>query len=60
VEILEKDNLLQNAIYVSRATMDYQKIVYNLKEIQNDKCDYFSMIMIKKNENDGILFNFEL
>jgi len=60
VEILEKENLLQNAIYVSRATMDYQKIVYNLKEIQNDKCDYFSMIMIKKNENDGILFNFEL
>jgi precorrin-2 methylase len=37
-----------------------KKIVYNLKEIQNDKCDYFSMIMIKKNENDGILFNFEL
>lgn len=57
VEILEKENLLQNAFYVSRATMEYEKIVYDLKEIQNDKCDYFSMVVIKKNENDGILFN---
>lgn len=58
IEILEKEKLLQNAIYVSRATMEYQKIVYNLKEIQNDKCDYFSMVIIKKNENEGILFKY--
>ena len=56
VELLEKEGLLDKAVYVSKATMQYQQIIVDLKSIQNDKCDYFSMVVVKKLGNDGVLF----
>lgn len=55
VEILEKENLLDRAVYISKATMKDESIIYDLKSIKNDRCDYFSMVMIKKNERNGVL-----
>ncbi len=55
VQILEKEGLLDCSVYVSRATMPYQKIEYNLKNIQNDSCDYFSMVVVRKTERSGVL-----
>jgi precorrin-2/cobalt-factor-2 C20-methyltransferase len=55
VAALEAEGLLDRAVYVSKATMEQQLIVTDLPSIQNDKCDYFSMVMVKKNDRSGIL-----
>lgn len=55
VAVLEAEGLLDNAIYVSKATMEHQKVVVDLASIQNDKCDYFSMVMVKKHDRSGVL-----
>ena len=55
VELLKEENLLDCSTYVSKATMDFQSITTDLEAIKNDNCDYFSMVMVKKNERNGIL-----
>ena len=55
VELLESEGLLDRAVYVSKATMQYQKIVTDISTIKNDKCDYFSMVLVAKRENHGVL-----
>ncbi len=55
VEILKNEGLLDNATYVSKATMDFQMTTTDLESIKNDKCDYFSMVMVKKHERNGVL-----
>lgn len=55
VKILEDENLLECSYYVSRATMEFEKVVRDLRSIQNDKCDYFSMIVVSKRGRSGIL-----
>ncbi len=59
VDILEREGLLERAVYVSKATMEGQKIITDLKSIKNDKCDkcdYFSMVMVKRGKRSGVLF----
>ncbi|MDH5654645.1 MAG: precorrin-2 C(20)-methyltransferase [Spirochaetia bacterium] len=53
IDILTEKGLLNRSVYVSRATMDGQSIVTDLNLIKNDKCDYFSMIMVSKKERSG-------
>ena len=53
VEILESQNLLEKSVYVSRATMDGQSIITDMDSIKNDKCDYFSMVMVCKQSRNG-------
>jgi precorrin-2/cobalt-factor-2 C20-methyltransferase len=55
VRILEAEGLLDVSYYVSRATMEYEKVVTDIRSIQNDKCDYFSMIVVSKRGRSGIL-----
>lgn len=55
VRVLQACGLLDNSVYVSKATMEHQNVVTDLKSIQNDKCDYFSMVMVKKQDRSGVL-----
>ncbi len=55
VSILEAEGLLDKSVYVSKATMPLQMIESDLKKIANDKCDYFSMVMVSKGERNGVL-----
>ncbi|AVV81157.1 precorrin-2 C(20)-methyltransferase [Leptospira santarosai] len=55
VSILKDLNLLRNASYVSYGTTDRQKIVKNLETIQNESCDYFSMVIISIRKRKGAL-----
>ncbi len=53
VELLQEEGLLDHAVYVSKATMEEEKIIWDLASIKNDRCDYFSMVVIcKKNRSD--------
>lgn len=55
IEALEREGLLDSAIYVSKATTRQQKIVREISKIKNDRCDYFSMVVVSKKNRSGIL-----
>lgn len=55
VKALERTELLDKAVYISKATTRQQKVVRNLKSIEKDRCDYFSMIVVAKRTNSGVL-----
>jgi len=54
-EAIEAEGLLDRAVYVSKATMPQQKIVRDIASIKNDRCDYFSMVVVCKKDRSGIL-----
>jgi precorrin-2/cobalt-factor-2 C20-methyltransferase len=55
VDAIEAEGLLDRAVYVSKATMPQQKIVRDITSIKNDRCDYFSMVVVCKKDRSGIL-----
>ncbi len=55
VEALEAEGLLDSAVYVSKATTQQQKIIRDIAKIKNDKCDYFSMVVVSKKNRSGVL-----
>lgn len=46
--ILNEMNITNNAVYISRAGMDDEKIFRNIKDIKETDLDYFSMVIVKK------------
>ena len=55
VEIIEDEGLLENSVYVERATSADEKVVYDLKSLKGNRCVYFSMVVITKKLRSGIL-----
>jgi len=55
VEALEREGLLNRAVYVSKATTGEERVVHDLREIRNDRCDYFSMVVVARRDRSGIL-----
>ncbi|WP_141732006.1 precorrin-2 C(20)-methyltransferase [Oligoflexus tunisiensis] len=55
VQVLEHEGLLEASVYVERATTDEQRIVHDLRRIRNDRCVYFSMVVVTKKHRNGIL-----
>ena len=55
VEAVERAGLIDRAVYVSKATMEQQKIVTDIRTIRNDRCDYFSMVVVSRKERSGLL-----
>ena len=55
LRVLERTNLLSSAVYVSKATTADERIVRDLTTIRNDKCDYFSMVVVAKKTQSGVL-----
>ncbi len=55
VQVLEEEGLLEQSVYVEKATTDEQRIVHDLKQIRNDRCVYFSMVVVTKKHRSGIL-----
>jgi precorrin-2/cobalt-factor-2 C20-methyltransferase len=55
VEALEREGLLDRAFYVSKATTGQERIVRDLRLLRNDRCDYFSMVVVARKDRNGIL-----
>lgn len=55
VEAINAEGLLDSAVYVSKATMQQEEIVRDITKIENNKCDYFSMVVISKKNRSGVL-----
>lgn len=48
VRALNDMHLLKNAVYVSRAGLDDERVVRNLRDVKEKDLNYFSMVIIKK------------
>jgi precorrin-2/cobalt-factor-2 C20-methyltransferase len=55
VEALEREDLVDRAFYVSKATTAQQRIVHDLRSLRNDRCDYFSMVVVAQQDRNGLL-----
>jgi precorrin-2/cobalt-factor-2 C20-methyltransferase len=55
VEALEREGLVDRAFYVSKATTGNERVVHDLRSLRNDRCDYFSMVVVAKKDRNGIL-----
>lgn len=55
VKILKSLNLLDKAIYVAYGTTERERVIKDLESIQNDRCDYFSLVMISIRQRKGVL-----
>jgi precorrin-2/cobalt-factor-2 C20-methyltransferase len=55
VDALEREGLLDRAVYVSKATTGEERIGRDLRSIKNDRCDYFSMVVVARRDRSGIL-----
>jgi len=55
VQALEETGLIDRALYISKATTKEQKIVRDVRTIRNDRCDYFSMVVVSRKERNGLL-----
>ncbi|MBI1811801.1 MAG: precorrin-2 C(20)-methyltransferase [Nitrospirae bacterium] len=45
---LTEMNLLNNAIYISRACMEDEKVFKDIKDVKEEDLNYFSMVIVKK------------
>ncbi|MCL4456973.1 MAG: precorrin-2 C(20)-methyltransferase [Nitrospirae bacterium] len=48
VNILSETGLIDNAVYISRAGMDDERIFKNIRDIKESDLNYFSLMIIKK------------
>lgn len=55
VEALEREGLVDKAVYVSKATTSEERIVRDVRTIRNDRCDYFSAVVVSRKERSGVL-----
>ena len=55
VAALEREALVDKAFYVSKATTGQQRVVHDLRSLRNDRCDYFSMVVVAKQDRNGVL-----
>jgi precorrin-2/cobalt-factor-2 C20-methyltransferase len=55
IEVLEKEGLLDRAVYVSKATMREQRIVRDLRSVRAERGDCFAMVVVSRKERNGVL-----
>jgi precorrin-2/cobalt-factor-2 C20-methyltransferase len=55
IEALERAGLADKAIYVSKATMNEQRIVRDVREVRGEHGDCFAMIIVAKKDRSGVL-----
>lgn len=55
IEALEREGLLDRAVYVSRATMAEQRIVRDLRAVRMERGDCFAMVVVSRKERSGVL-----
>ncbi len=55
VEALERQGLVDRAVYVSKATMAEERIVRDIRTIQAERGDCFAMIIVSRKERSGLL-----
>lgn len=48
VAVLEELGLVDKAVYVSRAGMEDEQVVHNLRELAGKELNYFSLVIVKK------------
>lgn len=48
-------NLIDSSIYIARLGMENEKIIYDLRSVKQEDLDYFSMIIVRLNQEEGVI-----
>jgi precorrin-2/cobalt-factor-2 C20-methyltransferase len=55
IAALERNQLLDRAVYVAKATMKEQRVVSDLRSVAGERGDCFAMVVVAKRERAGVL-----
>lgn len=55
IATLEREGLLEKAVFVSKATMPDQRIVSDLRAVGAERGDCFAMVIVSRKERNGVL-----
>ncbi len=53
VKALEEQGLLHQAVHVSKATMPQEKVIRDVRSLRNERCDYFSLVVVSRKAPGG-------
>jgi precorrin-2/cobalt-factor-2 C20-methyltransferase len=56
VEAIERNGLLDRAVYVARATMRAERIVRDVREVAGERGDCFAMMVVAQKQRSGAVF----
>ena len=55
IEVIQSLDLMDNAFYVSKATTSEEYILRDLHQVNTERCEYFSMVVISRRQRAGVL-----
>jgi precorrin-2/cobalt-factor-2 C20-methyltransferase len=55
IDALTRTGLLDNAVYVAKATMTQQRIVRDLRDVGTERGDCFAMVIVTRGDRAGVL-----
>jgi precorrin-2/cobalt-factor-2 C20-methyltransferase len=48
IDLLTAMNIFEKAVFISRATMEDEQIIRNIRDVRQDELNYFSMVIVRK------------
>lgn len=48
IQLLAEMNILEKSVFISRATMEDEQIIRDIREVRQDELNYFSMVIVRK------------
>jgi precorrin-2/cobalt-factor-2 C20-methyltransferase len=48
IQLLTDMNIIEQSVFISRATMEDEQIFHNIRDVQQDELNYFSMVIVRK------------
>lgn len=48
MDLLEELNLIQCAVFVTKATTDEEEVVWNIRSLRGKKMEYRSLLLVRK------------
>lgn len=48
VQLLTDMNIIEKSVFISRATMKDEQVIRNIRDVQRDELNYFSMVIVRK------------
>ena len=48
IQLLADMNLIDKSVFISRATMEDEQVIHNIRNVQQDELNYFSLVIVRK------------
>jgi precorrin-2/cobalt-factor-2 C20-methyltransferase len=48
IQLFTDMDIIEKSVFISRATMEDEQIIHNIRDVQKDELNYFSMVIVRK------------